>query len=51
MGLLVPFQAKDLEINAKDGMIGMGEALKGKSGVSQIELSIDGQPIPQRGEK
>jgi hypothetical protein len=27
-GLLVPLQAKDLETNAKDGMIAMGEALK-----------------------
>ena len=27
-GLLVPLQAKDLETNAKDGMIKMGEALK-----------------------
>ena len=29
-GLLVPLQAKDLETNAKDGMIAMGKALKEK---------------------
>jgi hypothetical protein len=36
-GLLVPLQAKDLETNAKDGMVAMGEALKARvDGVSEF---------------